>query len=194
MYRILLESSNRDLAVGLAKDGVILDKICYYAWQRQSETMVNEVDTLLTKYGVSRNDISDVVVSIGPGSYTGVRVALTIAKVISLAISCPIYAVSALAILKNGDSPSICLINARSNRSYVGVYKGKEIIVKDTIWTNEEVLSYIKENPSFVLCGDLSYLGLEGYTSDTIKEMLSLVDESTLVKDTLGLTPVYLKD
>ena len=47
---------------------------------------------------------------------------------------------------------------------------------------------------NFVLCGDLSYLGLEGYTSDTIKEMLSLVDESTLVKDTLGLTPVYLKD
>ncbi len=194
MYRILLDSSNRELAVGLSKDNTLIDQIRYEAWQRQSETMVNEIDTLLTKHNVNRTDIDGVIVSIGPGSYTGVRIALTIAKVISLAISCPIYKISSLAILKKEDYPSICLINARSNRSYVGVYKGNEVIVKDTIWTNDEVMDYIKLHPDFVICGDLKYLSLEGFNSDILSEMLSLADDTTLVKDTLGLSPVYLKD
>ena len=46
MYRILLDSSNRDLAVGLAKDNILIDKIRYEAWQRQSETMVDEINTI----------------------------------------------------------------------------------------------------------------------------------------------------
>ncbi len=194
MYRILLDSSNRELAVGLAKDNEIIDQIRYEAWQRQSETMVNEVDNLLTKHNVNRTDIDSVIVSIGPGSYTGVRIALTIAKVISFSLSCPIYKISSLAILKKKSLPSICLINARSNRSYVGVYKGKEVIIKDTIWNNDDVLTYIKQNPDLILCGDLKYLNLEGYNSDILSEMLSLIDDTTIVKDTLGLSPVYLKD
>lgn len=194
MYRILLDSSNHELAVGLAKDNTLIDQIRYEAWQRQSETMVNEVNTILKKHNINRTGIDGVIVSIGPGSYTGVRIALTIAKVISLSLSCPIYKISSLAILKKGDLPSICLINARSNRSYIGIYKGNEIIVKDTIWSNNEVLDYIKQNPGFILCGDLKYLNLEGYNSDILSEMLSLANDTSLVKDTLGLSPVYLKD
>ena len=67
----------------------------------------------------------------------------------------------ALRVLKDNDKPSICLINARSGRSYFGVYEQDKIIVSDTIKSNEEVLSYIKEHPSYSICGSVSYLGYE---------------------------------
>lgn len=194
MYRILLDSSFRDLAVGLAKDGHIVDKIAYEAWQRQSETMIPEIAKLLKKHDVKNEEIEAVVVSIGPGSYTGVRISLTIAKVMALAISCKLYTVSSLEILKDSRKPSICLINARSNRSYIGVYDQDTCLVKDTIWTNDEVLKFINDNQDYCLCGDVDYLGLKSSNSDIIQRMLDLSLNNKEEDNILSIKPVYLKD
>ena len=52
MIDLLLDSSNVDLSVGLAKDNKVIDFISYEAWQCQSEYMIQEIDKLLTKYNV----------------------------------------------------------------------------------------------------------------------------------------------
>ena len=69
----------------------------------------------------------------GPGSYTGIRIALTIAKTIVFALNIPLYLVSSLQVMKVGDKPTICLTNARSQRSYIGVYQGQKEILSDRI-------------------------------------------------------------
>lgn len=194
MYTILLDSSNTKLAVGLAKDNQLIDVICYEAWQQQSEYMVKELNSLLIKNEVKNEDISSVMVAIGPGSYTGVRIALTIAKTISVSLNVKIYPVSSLRILKSGKKPSICLINARSNRSYIGVYEDDKIILPDTIMKNVDVLDYISSHPEYVICGDTKYLEKEGYISNTIFEMLSLKENIVAHNDSFGVKPVYLKD
>ena len=61
-------------------------------------------------------------------------------------------------ILDNNDLPSICLINARSGRSYIGVYQDDQILLEDQIMKNDEVLNYIEEHP------DYSCAKYEGYT------------------------------
>ncbi|MDR0934892.1 MAG: tRNA (adenosine(37)-N6)-threonylcarbamoyltransferase complex dimerization subunit type 1 TsaB [Erysipelotrichaceae bacterium] len=194
MITILLDSSNRDLAVGIAKNDTLIEETVYEAWQRQSESMVPELDKLLRKHGIVRSDISDVVVGIGPGSYTGVRIALTIAKVLALALNVPLYGVSSLRMMKIFDKPTITLINARSNRSYIGVYEGNKIILKDQIMKNEDVINYVNEHPDYVLSGDLEYLNLDGVKADVIKEMLSLKKNLASLDNALGAKPIYLKD
>lgn len=194
MYTIILDSSNLELSVGIAKEGVLLDYISYAAWQQQSEFMVKELDTLLTRFKVKNDEIKDIIVSIGPGSYTGVRIALTIAKTIGTALNIDIYPVSSLRVKKHSKNPSICLINARSNRSYIGVYAGSRIILNDTIMTNDEVKNYISEHPDYIVCGDTSYLGIEGYNSNVLNEALSLYGDLEKCESVLGLKPVYLKD
>ncbi len=194
MATLLLDSSNTSLSVGLEKDGALLAFTSYEAWQEQSEHMIPEIDKLMESNSVSRKDITGVVVSIGPGSYTGVRISLTIAKVIALALEVPIYPVSSLRVLKNNDLPSICLINARSNRSYFGVYKGDEVIVGDTIKTNDEVLEYIKEHPDYSVCGNVKYLGYENLDSNICLQMVSLLKVLSPIENDLALKPVYLKD
>ena len=193
MYTVLLDSSNTNLSVGIAKDNLLLESISYEAWQRQSEYMIPELNKLLKKYDVGRKDIESVMVAKGPGSYTGVRIAITIAKTIAVALGCKLYPVSSLKTQKDGNNPSICLINARSGRSYIGVYEGSKTILEDQIMKNEEVLKYINEHPSYSVCGDVKYLGLEGKATDNIVEMLSLKD-STEEVNPLSLKPVYMKD
>ena len=193
-YTLLLDSSNTKLAVGIARDGTLLESIIYEAWQEQSEHMIPEINSLLEKYGVDRNDIESVMVAVGPGSYTGVRISITIAKIISVALGVKVYPVSSLQILKMGKKPSICVENARSSRSYVGVYEGEKCLLEDQIMTNDELLKYIDSHKDYILCGETKYLSLEGHVSNTIEEMFSLKNSIIPMEDATGLKPVYLKD
>ena len=193
MITVLLDSSNTNLSVGVARDNLLLESISYEAWQRQSEYMIPELNKLFEKHHVNKEDIGEVIVAMGPGYYTGVRIAITIAKTIAVALNAKLYAVSSLRAQKNGDNPSICLINARSGRSYFGVFLGNQIIESDRILKNDEVLAYISEHPSYSVCGDVKYLGLNGKETNNILEMLKLKGSLQEVNP-LSLKPVYMKD
>ena len=193
MYTILLDSSNTNLSVGIARDNLLLENISYEAWQQQSEYMIPELNKLLEKYKAKNEEISAVMVAKGPGSYTGVRIAITIAKTMAVALGCKLYAVSSLRVQKDGKNPSICLINARSGRSYIGVYEGDKTFLEDQIMKNDEVLKYIADHPGYSVCGDVKYLGLEAKETNNVLEMLSL-KEAVEDVNPLSLKPVYMKD
>ena len=84
-------------------------------------------------------------------------------------------------------------MNARSNRSYIGVYQGQKTLLNDRIFTNAEVLSFIKERPEYLLSGDLNYLGLSSEKNNVLQAMFELKNYLTPV-DALSINPIYLKD
>jgi len=194
MISLILDSSYKDLVVGLGKDDELIDEISYDAWQRQSELMIPEIDNLLKKHNIKPTEVNEIIVTLGPGSYTGVRIALTVAKVYCATLKIPCYALSSLKVLSKLNAPSICLVNARSSRSYIGVYKNNECLLKDQILTNEEVLKFVNEHQEYIVAGDTAYLGIEGYSADLAKNMLALKNDEDKVKDILALKAVYLKD
>ena len=193
MIALFLDSSEKNLTVGLSVDGV-LTSVTKEAWQQQSEFMVDEIDRLLRSSKVSPKSVEAIAVTKGPGSYTGVRIALSIAKTMSFALNVPLYLVSSLQARKQGDVPSICLMNARGKRSYFGVYQGKQTLIEDCIKTNEEVKAYIASHSDYAVCGDLSYLGLESPEPDIPANLLDLLDEEHRCLEPLGARPIYLKD
>jgi tRNA threonylcarbamoyl adenosine modification protein YeaZ len=194
MITLLLDSSNTKLAVAIAKNDEILGYKYYDAWQRQSEYMMSEINNLLKEHNIDPLEVGEIISSKGPGSYTGVRISLTIAKIWGFCRDIKVFAVSSLRILKKNDSPSLCVINARSSRSYVGIYHNDEVIMEDTLLTNEEVLKLIEEQPNLVLCGETQYLKKEGYLTDIFEQMLKIRKVSEPVEDILALKPVYLKN
>lgn len=193
MIAILLDSSNTNLSVGIAKNDLLLDYTSYEAWQRQSECMIPEIDKILKRNQINKNDIGEVVVAIGPGSYTGVRIAITIAKIMATALNLKIYSVSSLRVQKDGKKPTISLINARGGRSYFGVFQDEDIIVEDCIMANEDVLTYIASHPTYSISGDVAYLKLEGVKTNNIQEMLNL-KKSLKEVNPLAVKPFYMKD
>ena len=193
MNTLILDSTNIDLNVGLYINGHLYF-VSYPCRQQQSEKMIPEIDKLLKEYNLSPKDINEVLVTNGPGSYTGVRIALTIAKVYCYALKIPCYVFSSLEVLMNVNKPSICLINARSNRSYFAVYDKNKCLIQDEVKPNDEVLNFIKEHPEYNVCGDLEYLNLKGYKGNLFETMLLLKSKEHLVKDIFTLKAVYLKD
>lgn len=194
MLSLILDSANKELGVALAQDGTLLDEIRYEARQRQSELMIPEIENIFKKNHVNPKDVGEILVTVGPGSYTGVRIALTIAKVYGYALNIPVYAFSSLEVLADLEKPSICLINARSNRSYFAVYEKGNAIVNDQVLTNDEVIKYVNEHKDYVICGETSYLDLVSENSDVLKNMFALKNDSYKVENILKLKAVYLKD
>ena len=206
MITLLLDSSNKLLVVGLAKDNKIIDYIIYEAWQRQSEYMINEINNIFTRNNINPKNVNEIIVTKGPGSYTGLRIALTIAKIYGYILNIPVYTLSSLEILidsKDENINTICLMNARSSRSYIGIYSSnKDTLLEDKVLTNEEVIQLINDNKTYKVSGDVSYLKLDldknNYLNlsslDLLNNMLYLKNEKNKVSNILTLKAIYLKD
>ena len=194
---LLLDSSDQNLSVGIAKDNEVIYRNSFYAWQRQSEYMIPEIEKALKEVDITLKEIDEIALGIGPGSYTGIRIPLSIAKTLNALFDTPIKALSSLRIMGTSSEKYIALMNARSNRSYIGIYDLGEVVLKDQVVTNEEVLDiiekYLKEG--YVLKGSLDYLK-KGYqsTNDVIDGLLShsLICEAVI--NPISLCPTYLKD
>lgn len=194
MYTLYLDSSDKNMSIGITKDNVLIAHFHGKAWQKQSELMTKVLDDLFFDNKINPKNIKEIVVGIGPGSYTGVRIALTIAKVFAFSLNIPIYPISSLRLLADFDKPSICIINARSERSYVGVYNKEEIILNDSIIKNEQVLIYIKEHPEFILRGDILHLGMKQEVKSPIETMIKLRPFLKEAEDILTIKPCYMKE
>ena len=194
MYWLGIDTSDKNLFVCLYEDGRCLGVTSYEAWQRQSEYLVEDIEKLFASTGIKKRDLGAVISSKGPGSYTGVRIGLTVAKTLSFALKIPLYLVSSLELLQSYPAPCICLSNARSKRSYFAVYEQGKALVEDCIKPNEEVRAYIAEHPDYLLCGDLEYLGYPSSVYDPQDNYLRCLDEEHRVNEPLAARPVYLKD
>lgn len=193
MITLVLDSTYKDLNVGIVKDN---EKyfISYECFQKQSEYMLFELNKLLKKKKIKPNEINEVIVTNGPGSYTGIRIALTIAKIYCYTLNIPCYVLSSLKVLQDFNNKSICLSNARSGRSYIGVYDKNKCLLKDQILTNDEVKEYINKHKNYIICGDASYLGIDGKKFNVLENMFNLKDDKYKLENIFELKAIYMKD
>ncbi len=100
-------------------------------------------------------DLDRIVVAEGPGSYTGLRVAVATAKMLAYTLKIDLVGVSSLYALTNGFSENdllVPLIDARRNNVYVGFYQNGDTVKPDCHTSLEEVLQEVgnKANVHFV--------------------------------------------
>ena len=192
MITLLLDSSSKQMAIGLAKDHKLIATIDERAFQTQSELMTLRINGLLNVNNIKAQDVSEIVVANGPGSFTGVRIAVTIAKVMAYALTVPLYAVSSLHVFTHETKPTICVLDARNNRSFVGVYKENDTLVADTIMTNEEII-LLSKTEGYVINGETDHLKITSGAFNRFQNMLKQISEETRVQDVRALKPRYMK-
>ena len=210
MLSLLLDSSNVNLCVGISKDNELVYKTSYPCFQRQSEEMIPEIKKALDTLNLELLDFDEVVygkgtgsytgrritmtIGKGPGSYTGLRISMTIAKIICQLSNAKLKLVSSLRIMGNSNKKFIALMNARSNRSYIGVYNFDKVELEDQIMTNDQVREYINKHPDYELIGDLGYLQVDAIPADEVNGLLSFKDLVEEENDVLKVKPIYLKE
>ncbi|MER3498279.1 MAG: tRNA (adenosine(37)-N6)-threonylcarbamoyltransferase complex dimerization subunit type 1 TsaB [Chitinophagaceae bacterium] len=123
-----IDTALEQASVSIASEGNILFSLETQSQKDQASWLHPAIQTCCEQAGVSLTEIDAVAVSIGPGSYTGLRVGLSTAKGICYATGCKLIGVSTLQILAstavNEDCDLICpMIDARRMEVYTAVYE-----------------------------------------------------------------------
>ncbi len=120
--------------------------------KNHSNIVMPIIDNLFKISDLTTNDIDKIAVAIGPGSFTGVRIALGIAKGLAMALNKPLIAVNELDILEaiaSGNKNEIIpLIDARKERVY---YKYQNTYIDDDLIN---LISSFDKNKKYVYVGD----------------------------------------
>jgi tRNA threonylcarbamoyladenosine biosynthesis protein TsaB len=212
-----IDTSSRFNTIGLISGNQILADFTWESRDSLQKIIIN-IDLVLRKGGHTLADINGLAVGIGPGSWTGVRVGVTVGKTLAYAMSKPICGVSSLDALAHQakDMPMLLcpLIDAGKENVYAAFYRPqRESLVKESDYYVGDIrglLKTIKEPVLFL--GKAAYL----YRQIMVEELGSLANYRGEVgdvqkgyviallalprfergegDDALSLAPLYLKE
>jgi tRNA threonylcarbamoyladenosine biosynthesis protein TsaB len=102
-----------DTATDVATSALVWDGEVIGERQSRAATVLADVDALLRRGGVRESQLEGLVVGVGPGSFTGVRIGLATVRALAFALDVPVAGVSTLAALAAGAPGAVPLVDAR---------------------------------------------------------------------------------
>ncbi len=193
MTSLIMDTSNQYLLVALYEDGQCLDKIQEIGSQRQSENAIPYLSQLLEKHHKELLEIDEMIITKGPGSYTGVRVAMTIAKTLSVVAPIRIKAISSLAAYA-GTKKCVSVIDARSQKVFVCAYDQGKPLIQEQLLPIGNFLEFMNDYQEFEVVGQTAVVDYPESFVDLAKNLYDLSKECEEVPCVDALVPTYLKD
>lgn len=129
MLILSFDTATKALSVALTEKGIRLDTIESFSEKTHSERLMPAIDEILKRNEVSLEDVSLIAVGNGPGSYTGIRIALSTALGLVHSTRTPLITVSTLEAMTSGEEAiEIPLLDARGGRLYAAIYMGENVL------------------------------------------------------------------
>jgi len=161
MNILAIDTSTMISTVTIANDSEILGDFNVNQQKTHSESLVPMIETLLELLGMEIKDIDEFVIAEGPGSFTGLRIGMTIAKTLAQVNDKKLIPISTLLALANNsssDNLKVPMLDARGNRVYGAVYdKDFNEIIKEDLYTIEDFSKMVNDlDEEIELIGDIS--------------------------------------
>lgn len=152
MRTLYIDTSSNYLYTGIVENDELLIELQEKLEQNLSRDALPEIASMFNRINLRPTDIDKIIVVDGPGSFTGIRIGVTIAKVYASSLNKKITAISSLeAMATSFDKASyyVPIIDARRGFVYIAIYdkNGKEVLFPQHIKLNilEEKLSQLDD-------------------------------------------------
>lgn len=93
---LAFDTSTSSLAVAVMENGQLLAEQNIHAERNHSAYLVTAIEKALKAAGITKQELDGIAVGVGPGSYTGIRIAVTTAKTLAWALQIPLFGISSL--------------------------------------------------------------------------------------------------
>ena len=189
MLTLCIDTAYKYLTCALIEDDKIISSYSEECFKRQSEEVFKAISYVFDNSDYQRKDIDSICISKGPGSYTGIRIAMSIAKTIGEVMPCHIYTISTLRLYAANRPNCMVVLDARADRVYCGIYNEQEVIFKDAAVPIKEI-----DIDGYELIGDGFLFDKEDNYGDIAKAFLTCKSSWEKVENIAHLTPEYLKE
>lgn len=221
MNILAFDTVSSSFSIALQKDD---DSIIEYNKEdvrNHNEEILPVLNNFLKENNILLDKIDYIVLGIGPGSFTALRIAFATVKTICYAKNIPIIGISSLETLyeniKDYDGIKASMIDARKGSIYADIYSGDNKIKENLDLTYEEFINIIdsieNNDKKLTLCGDGFYKNkdyfkekLKNYKINDLDKSLNIIKASNSIKlsipkiksnnfdNIFNLLPLYLRN
>lgn len=203
MKTLAIDSSNQALSLALLDGSHLVSDYCLTLQKNHSVSLMPAIEFLMAQAGWRPVDLERIVVAEGPGSYTGLRVAVATAKTLAYTLDIDLVGVSSLyALTVEGEGLVVPLINARRNTAYVGFYENGRALEPDRHDDFSVVLDSLEGQENLTFVGEVAVFVdqiRERFPEAVVKETLpsayriGLLGQDLPAVDVHSFVPAYLK-
>lgn len=195
MKTLVIDTCTNRIIVALADNSTIFSFCNEIIENQMSNVIMEKVENCFKEANLKPNDIERVLVAVGPGSYTGIRIGVTIAKTFSWALKSKIIPISSLEVMVSGyedDKLLVPYIDARRNAVFGAIYDNKLNQVFEDKYIKLEDLNKKLENKEYIFVSDDHLVEAKEPKIDIIKLINKHLNDKGV--NPHSLNPVYLKN
>ncbi len=198
MVTLAINTASRTTQIALLQDDKILKEKEWISENNESEKLMPEIDDLLKNKKIKYDDLERIIVVKGPGSFTGLRVGVSVANAIAYVQKIPVYGIDSFKFLRaknEDDEIDVIVLFAGRSEVYVQLTAKSEPV----IYKVEEAVDVLKEKGIKKVSGELLpdqkklFKGIKLIESKkTFGESILSIHEKDLKKEEV-IEPLYIK-
>ena len=178
MICLFFDTSSEKLNISLIKDDNILYEKQIETKNDHSSYLLPFIDEAFKTNNIDFKEVDRIIVGIGPGSFTGTRIAITVAKTYGYTLNIPLFGISSLEIMiydNDGYDYYVPVIEDKNDKLYFGIFdKNKKRIINDSYTTKEELYNTLSKYDGNILI--ISHKGIDYDDYDTKKEVINSIN------------------
>jgi tRNA threonylcarbamoyl adenosine modification protein YeaZ len=197
MISLFLDTCNHNIIIGLLENNKLIYSTSFINDNNLSEKLLPTIKLSLEKINKKVENINRIYISIGPGSFTGIRIGVTVAKTMAWALNIEIIPISSLEVIASTSTSKdyLCsLIDARRGYVYAGIYdKNLNAVFADKYLKFEELINVIDNK-----FNNTEFVGYERLNDKIIEPSINIekVVEKHINDNSINphsINPIYLK-
>ena len=138
MNILAIECTHEALSVAVVKGGIVTEAVSA-DWKRAAESLVPLVEQVMTESRLNRRELECIAISSGPGSFTALRIGMSVAKGIAYGLGIPLLPVPTMpamaASLRAAEGTVMAVIPARKGEYYYTFYRSEDL--SSGLWHDE---------------------------------------------------------
>ena len=168
MKVLAFDTSSKALSLAILEDKQLLAETTINIKKNHSITLMPAIDFLMASLDLTPKDLDRIVVAEGPGSYTGLRIAVATAKTLAHTLNIELVGMSSLLALVPSQQEGLVvpLMDARRNNVYAGFYENENPVLPEAHLSFAEVLEQAKD------AEQVTFVGEVGAFAEQIQERL----------------------
>ncbi|RSI73348.1 tRNA threonylcarbamoyladenosine biosynthesis protein TsaB [Streptococcus oralis] len=157
MKVLAFDTSSKALSLAILEDKQVLAETTINIKKNHSITLMPAIDFLMGSLDWTPKDLDRIVVAEGPGSYTGLRIAVATAKTLAHTLNIELVGMSSLLALlpRQQEGLIVPLMDARRNNVYAGFYENAKSVFPEAHLSFAEVLEQVKDAEQVTFVGEV---------------------------------------
>ena len=185
MKRLFFDVSSSIMYVGYSRNDILLDFSIRIASRDHAKYLVDRIDQVLKRNKLKLEDLDEIIIGIGPGSYTGLRIAVMVGKMLAYTKNVKLKTISSLFFMTSGYEGRVAaLMDARRGYVFSAIYEDGKVILED----GYRKFTELSEDPQYqqartVFIDEMNY--------EVNRKLIAKY--AVLVEDIHDLVPNYLR-